>query len=106
MASQRWTASILMGVGAVALCAGILTSVSAQQPPAGQAQGGRGGGRGGAGTNVFTAADENRDGFVTKEELRATFAKWAGASATQEQLASAISAAFPQPTAPGRGAQN
>ncbi len=106
MASQRWTASILTGACALAMCAGIFTSVSAQQPPAGQAQGGRGPGRGGAGANVFTAADENRDGFVTKEELRATFAKWVGASATQEQLGSAIGAAFPQPTAPPRSAQN
>jgi type 1 glutamine amidotransferase len=105
MASQRWTASILTGACAVVVCAGVFTSVSAQQPPA-AAQGGRGGGRGGAGMNVFTAADENRDGFVTRDELRATFAKWVGSSgsATQEQLASAISAAFPQSTAPPRAA--
>jgi type 1 glutamine amidotransferase len=100
MQFQRWT-SIMTGACAVALCAGVFTLMNAQQP----APGGRGGGRGGAGLNLFTAADANKDGFVTREELRAAFAKWAGESATQEQLASAINAAFPQP-APPRAAQN
>jgi type 1 glutamine amidotransferase len=101
-----WT-SILTAAGAVALCAGVFTSMSAQQPaPAGR---GGGGGRGGAGMNVFAAADTNKDGAVTKEELRRLLAKWAGDGATQEQLATAISADFPAPAAPaGRGpaAQN
>jgi type 1 glutamine amidotransferase len=91
----------------MALGAGIFMSLGAQQAPGGP-QGGRGGGRGGAGMNVFTAADENKDGFVTRDELRAAFAKWVGASgpAAQDQLASAIGASFPQPTAPARAAQN
>lgn len=57
--------------------------------------------------NVFTAADENKDGSVTKEELRAAFGKWVSAGpAAQDQLASTINAAFPQPAAPPRAAQN
>ena len=67
--------------------------------------------------NVFTAADANKDGFVSRDELRAAFAKWLSeadaansGSVTQEQLATALNAAFPQPAAPaggaGRGAQN
>jgi type 1 glutamine amidotransferase len=86
----------------MALGAGIFMSLRAQAP------GGRGGGRGGAGMSVFTAADENKDGFLTRDELRAAFAKWVGASgpAAQDQLASAIGASLPQPTAPPRAAQN
>src|SRR5687767_13780702 len=88
----------------MALGAGIFMSIRAQAPT----QGGRGGGRGGAGMSVFTAADENKDGSVTRDELRAAFAMWVGASgpAAQDQLASAIGASFPQPTAPARAAQN
>ena len=45
---------------------------------AGRAGGGGGGaaGRGGAGPTMFTAADANRDGAVTKDELTALFGKW------------------------------
>jgi type 1 glutamine amidotransferase len=100
MKFQRWTAPVTIGACAVALCAGIFTSMEAQQPPAA----GRGGGRGGSAVNVFTAADANKDGFVSREELKAAFAKWLAAgdtagsgSVTQEQLATALNAAFPQP---------
>src|SRR5690349_12365528 len=108
---KRWRTSLVIGAGAAALCGGVLTSLRAQQP----APGGRGGGRGGAAVNVFTAADANKDGFVTRDELRSTFANWVAqadsgksGSVTQDQLASALNAAFPQPQAPaggGRGAQ-
>ncbi|MGD0773553.1 MAG: ThuA domain-containing protein [Candidatus Solibacter sp.] len=104
------TATLLIGICAAALCAGALVSLEAQQA----APGGRGGGRGGAGAGVFTAVDVNKDGFVTRDELKAAFAKWlsdgdAGrtGSVTQEQLAAALSAALPQPAGPaggGRGA--
>src|ERR1035441_10546034 len=91
------TATLLIGVCAAALCAGALVSLEAQQA----APGGRGGGRGGAGAGIFTAADSNKDGFVTRDELKVAFAKWlsdgdAGGtgSVTQEQLATALNAAL------------
>jgi type 1 glutamine amidotransferase len=106
------TATLPIGVCAVALCAGALLSLEAQQAPAGPqgqaaAPGGRGGGRGGAAAGFFTAVDSNKDGFVTRDELKAAFAKWLsdGDAAimgwvTVDQLAGALNAALPQPVAP------
>src|ERR1035438_9561035 len=103
MAFKNSKTTLLAGVCAAALCA--LAALEAQQAPA--VPGGRGGGGGGPAANVFTAADVNRDGFVTRDELKAAFAKWLAdgdtgrtGSVTQEQLAAALNAAFPQP--PGR----
>ncbi|SPF37088.1 Calcium-binding EF-hand-containing protein [Candidatus Sulfopaludibacter sp. SbA4] len=103
------TATLLMVAGA-ALCAGALVALEAQQA----APAGRGGGRGGAATGVFTTVDLNNDGFVTRDELKAAFAKWLSdgdpdrtGSLTQDQLAAALNAALPQPVPPaggGRGA--
>ena len=100
------TATLLIGICAAALCAGALVSLKAQQA----GPGGRGGGRGGAGSSVFTTADSNKDGFVTRDELKAALARWladgdAGrtGSVTQDQLATALNAAFPQPAAPAGG---
>src|ERR1035437_6807561 len=97
-------ATLLIGVCAAALCVGAMVSLEAQQATA---PGGRGGGRGGAAAGVFTAADANKDGFVTRDELKAAFAKWLSdgdsartGSLTQDQLAAAVNAAFPQPAAP------
>jgi len=103
------TATLLIGTCAAALCAGALVSLEAQQA----APGGRGGGRGGPAAGVFTAADSNKDGFITRDELKAAFAKWLSdgdtgktGSVTQDQLAVVVNAAMPQPAAPagGRGA--
>jgi type 1 glutamine amidotransferase len=93
MRTDRW---IWTGACAVALAAGVITTMSAQQ-----------GGRGGAAANVFTAADADKDGFVTKDELRSAMTKWVGGGdATQEQLGTAISASFPAPPpAPARAEQ-
>src|SRR5450756_1399800 len=100
-------ATLLIGVCAAALCVGAMVSLEAQQATA---PGGRGGGRGGAAAGVFTAADANKDGFVTRDELKAAFAKWlsdgdAGrtGSLTQDQLAAAVNAALPQPAPPPAG---
>jgi hypothetical protein len=80
------------------------------QAPAGQAPGGgRGGGRGGSGAVIFTAADADKDGSVTKAELKATFDKWFPAwdggtgSLTEEQLATGLNGVFPAPPAGGGG---
>jgi len=101
-------ATLLIGIGVAALGGGALVSTAAPpQAPAG-AQAGRGGGRGGAAAGaIFTAADTNQDGFVTKEELEAALAKWVGNGGPVglDQLGVAVSAAMPQPTpAAGRGA--
>ncbi|MCX6631523.1 MAG: EF-hand domain-containing protein, partial [Candidatus Solibacter sp.] len=97
------TATLLIGACAAILCGGALVALQTQQP----APAGRGGGRGGAGAGVFTAVDSNKDGSVTREELKAAFAKWLSdgdaartGSLTQEQLAVAVNAALPQPAAP------
>jgi type 1 glutamine amidotransferase len=102
---------------AIAVCGAALVATSvrgvAQQPaPAatqGQAAPGRagGGGRGGMAPALFTAADTNKDGALSREELKASFDAWFAASdasrtgaVTQEQLASALAKSFPPPPAP------
>ena len=97
-----------------AVLAGGMSWVTAQQPPpapAGQAQQGRGGGggRGNAGPALFTLIDANKDGGVTRDEMKATFDKWftdwdtakAGAL-TQPELLAGLNAALPAPP-PGPG---
>ena len=100
----------------VALVAGGMSWVGAQQPPqppAGQAQqgrGGGGGGRGNAGPAIFTAIDANKDGAVTRDEMKATFDTWftqwdsaKAGSLTQEQLQAGLTAALPAPAPPAGG---
>jgi type 1 glutamine amidotransferase len=106
MSFQDSTATLLIGACAAALCAGAMVSLGAQQT----APGGRAGGRGGAAGGIFTAADSNQDGFVTRDELKAVFAKWladgdAGrtGSLTLDQLAGAVSGVLPPPPAPVPG---
>ena len=77
---------------------------------------GGGGGRGGgaAATGFFTAVDANKDGAVTRDEMRSTFERWFGEWDTakagtlgQEQIATGLAAAMPAPAIPaggGRGA--
>jgi type 1 glutamine amidotransferase len=108
-----------------ALAVSGMSWVGAQQPPqapAGQAQQGRGfggGGRGNAGPGIFTVVDANKDGAVTRDEMKATFDRWftdwdsaKAGSLTQEQLLAGLNAALPAPGPPaggfpggGRGAQ-
>src|SRR5260370_12985566 len=92
MGSKDSTATLLIGICAAALCAGVL-ALKAQQP----APGGRGGGRGGASAGIFTAVALNKDGFVTRDGLKAAFAKWLSRSGarTQEQLATAVPPPLP-----------
>ncbi len=98
-----------------ALVAGGMSWVTAQQPPqapAGQPQQGRGGGggRGNAGPAIFTVVDANKDGAVTRDEMKSTFDKWftawdsakAGAL-TQAELLAGLNAALPAPPAPPGG---
>src|SRR4029078_3344094 len=105
---------------AIALCGGAMLAMTisgtAQQPapqaPPAQGARGGGGGRGGAGgTALFTTADSNKDGAVSRDELKGTFDKWYTAadaanagSVTAAQLATAVTAALPAP-APAPQAQ-
>jgi type 1 glutamine amidotransferase len=89
----------------VVLVAGGMSWVQAQ---------GRGGGRGNAGPAIFTVVDANKDGAVTRDEMRSTFEKWftewdtaKTGFLTQEQLLAGLNAALPAPAPPaggGRGA--
>jgi type 1 glutamine amidotransferase len=79
-----------------------------QAPPAGAQAGGRGGGGRGGGAALFTAADTNKDGAVTRDELKATFDTWftswdtaKAGSLTQAQLAAGLAAAMPPPVNAG-----
>ena len=96
--------------GAAVIATTIGGAAQAPAPSAPQAPGGRGGGRG-AGPTVFTLADTNKDGAVARDEFRGTFDKWFTAadaagtgSVTPAQLATAVTAAFPQapPAAPSQ----
>ncbi len=104
----------------LAMCAAAMLATAAtgigQQAPAAPgappAGGGRGGGRGAASTAVFTAADINKDGAVSRDELKASFDKWfsdadsaRAGSLTQDQLLAGLTVALPAPApAAGRGA--
>jgi type 1 glutamine amidotransferase len=95
MSSKTFENSRLGGACAVALLAGVVVTVTAQQQ-----------------TDFFSAADADHDGFVTREEFRAATAKWvqAGGTADEAQLTAALDTAFPESALTamlrGRGPQN
>jgi hypothetical protein len=66
MALKR-SISLAIGAVVVALTIGGLTTLPAQQA---------GCGGGGLGQTFFTAADANKDGFLTRDELRAAVVGW------------------------------
>jgi hypothetical protein len=77
-----------MAACAAALMAGPFTGISAQ------------GGRGGVAPGLFTATDADKDGAVTRDELKAAFDRWytqwdaeKTGALTQEQMVTASSAA-------------
>src|SRR4051812_3951627 len=94
----------LAAAGSLTLLAVTLNILNAQAP----APGGRCGGRGGAiAPASFTALDANKDGSVTRDEIKAAFDDWytnwdtakSGALA-QDQLVTGLTAAFPPPAPP------
>jgi type 1 glutamine amidotransferase len=108
MHSKFWTASVITAVVGVAAIGG----AAQQAAPAGQgaapAGRGGGGGRGNVAPGFFTAVDTDKDGAVTRAEMKATFERWFGqwdaagtGSLTQEQLLNGMNAALPQPAGGG-----
>ena len=77
------TKKLLIPASAAVLAIVALTSVGAQQSP-----------------DFFKQADSNQDGSVTRDELKGAVKEWLGGHdrATQEQLATALEAAFPEST--------
>lgn len=97
-------------VAAGAAAALLFVGALAQQAPAPAplAGGGRGGGNTGAA--LFPAFDANKDGSVTREEMKIAFGAWYAAadtankgSATLEQVSTALAAVLPPPEAPAGG---
>lgn len=93
--------------------AGFCAAVAFALTTAGGAQGGRGG----IAPSLFTGADTNKDGALTRNEWKGAldgwFAQWDSAKAgsvTQEQISQGLASVLPQPPAPppggGRGAQS
>lgn len=109
MSQRKSTAPI-----AALLLIAAASAVSAQPPAQQPGRGGRGG-RGGIAPILFGGLDADKDGALTRDELRASFDKWfteadtahAGA-VSQEQLTAVLNGIFPQPAAPPPGslAQN
>jgi hypothetical protein len=64
--------------GAIAAAAVAAATIVWGGAAQGQAPQGRGGGRGGVGAGLFTALDADKDGGVTRDEMRAGFDKWYG----------------------------
>ncbi|HMF59947.1 MAG TPA: ThuA domain-containing protein [Vicinamibacterales bacterium] len=101
---------------AVAVCGAALLATSARgtaqqpaaaapqgQPGPGRAGGGGGGRGGGVAPALFTAVDTNKDGSVSRAELKGSFDTWftswdtsRSGSLTQDQLAAGLTAAMPQ----------
>ncbi len=106
MKLNKLKAMTLAMAGAMALIAITLGILNAQAPAPGG--GGRGGGRGGGvAPALFTAVDTNKDGAVTRDEMKSTFDAWytswdsgkTGAVA-QDQVATGLNVVFPAPAPP------
>lgn len=89
--------------------AALLAFTAGAQPPAG-GQGRGGGGRGAMYAPLFGAFDPDKDGSVTRSEMKSVFDAWFTAwdtaktgTVTQEQMQSGLGAVFPAPAVqPGR----
>lgn len=85
--------------------AGLFTFIAGAQPPAG-GQGRGGGGRGAMFAPAFTAFDMDKDGMVTREEMKSVFDSWftswdtaKSGALTQKQIKPGLSSVFPAPPA-------
>jgi type 1 glutamine amidotransferase len=103
-------AAVLCSSAALAFT--IVGAAQQPEPQAPQGRGGRGGGRG-VSPALFTAADINKDGTLTRSEFKTTldgwFTKWdasGSGSLTQDQVTAGLAAALqPAGGGGGRGAQ-
>src|SRR5258708_2633747 len=109
MGTNTSRAPLAAAAGTALLLASAIGHLGAQMPaPQGAGPTGRGGGRGSAvGAAIFTAADANKDGAVTRDELKTTFDKWytewdsgKTGALTAAQLAAGLSATLPAPAPP------
>lgn len=122
MKLSRLTTRTLFAVGTASVLA-ITMSVMNAQPPAGGrggsgrgGRGGFGGGRGGVATALFNVLDPDKDGSVTRDEMKAVFDSWFTSwdtartgTLTQDQLLAGLTAVFPPPPPappPAPGAMN
>jgi type 1 glutamine amidotransferase len=127
MARRGWKNPLTAAVCATTLLAvgtvGAQQQAPAGQAPQGQAPGGAGrgggGGRGGSGAALFTLADADKDGSITRAEFKSTFDQfgaaldkrfpnWSQASGalTEQQLAGGLNLVFPSgPGSAGGGPQ-
>ncbi len=98
MKLTKLTTRTLIAVGAAGLLAITMTLLNAQAPAGGSGRGGRGGGGRGAGLGgaVFTAADANNDGTVTRAELKSALDSWYVSSDTAKSGAVAQNQLTPQ----------
>ncbi len=90
------------GVAALGV-ATLLAFIAGAQPPAG-AQGRAGGGRGGMFAPLFAAFDTDKDGAVTRPEMKAVFDAWftnwdtaKTGTLTQDRILPGLNALFPAP---------
>ena len=100
---SKVTARVLMAAGAVGFLA-IAVGILSAQAPGGSGRGG-GGGFGNNSTDgpaIFSAADKNKDGFVTRNEMKSAFdawyAKWDtdhSGALTEAQILAGLDVAFP-----------
>jgi type 1 glutamine amidotransferase len=111
MKSKRWTK--WTAASAMVAVAITMSALNAQAPAGGQ--GGRGGaggggGRGGVAPVLFTALDTDKDGSLTRSEMKSAFDSWFGSwdgaragSLTLDQLSAGLSVLFPAPPPPAGG---
>jgi type 1 glutamine amidotransferase len=112
MRSRKSTALVAAGgFAAAALCAGLLGGAMAQQL-ANQPVRSTGGGAGVA-PGLFTLLDANKDGAVTRDELKGAFERWftewdtdKSGSLTQEQIQAGLGGALPPPPQAQCGGQS
>jgi type 1 glutamine amidotransferase len=100
-----------VAVSAVTILAITMSVLNAQAPAGAQGgRGGGGGGRGGVAPALFTAVDTDKDGLLTRSEMKSAFDSWftswdtakSGALA-QDQLLAGLNVQFPVPAAPAGG---
>jgi type 1 glutamine amidotransferase/Ca2+-binding EF-hand superfamily protein len=107
MKSNKLATTLLATVSAMTLLA-IASGVLNAQAPAPGAGGRGGGGRGGGvAPALFSAVDINKDGSVTRDEMKTTFDSWytgwdsaKTGSLTQDQVQAGLNVVFPAPAPP------